>query len=75
MQIHILRWNDISTDETVFISEMDNHRFIEAVKDIKSRIKPGSTFSQDKAHVIDELAKLKINAVEANYYTLWRFYN
>ena len=75
MNVHLLKWSDISPDISLFVSDISNKDFIDLVESIKESIKEGSTFSQDKAYLIDALAKHNITAIETEIHTLWRFYS
>lgn len=73
--IYLLRWSDISLDQTVFIGAISFEEFVSIVEGIKGNLKEGTSFSQDKAYVIDSLAKHNIKAIDIDIHTLWRFYS
>lgn len=73
--IYVLRWNDLSEEESYFMGQIELSEFIEVVEEIKKGIKPGSTFNNDKAYVVNKLSELGIKEISVGKHTLWRFFN
>lgn len=75
MKLYIIKWSDISADESYFICTYSFDEFKHIAESIKKEIQPGSTFETDKAYIINRFKSFNINQISAKRHTLWRFFS
>jgi hypothetical protein len=75
MRLYVIRWTDISDDESYFVGHYSYEKFVFIIETIKADIQPGSTFANDKSYIIDRLTQFNIKEISAKKHILWRFFN